>query len=114
MRYFHDPTPILRRTPAPAFLSRDPRGVPMGSDCFLGRLSVVAFIRIQKKLPSLGKRDDSGVEYFGKLADVMSMSPGNDQRQRDATGVHQDVPFASLFFPDPSGSGRSLLAPGAL
>ena len=36
----------------------------------------------------------------------MSIRPGNDQRQRDAMPVHQEMAFASLFFPDPSDSDR--------
>jgi hypothetical protein len=35
------------------------------------------------------------------LTDVMSVGPGNDQRQRDATAVHKDMALASLFSPGP-------------
>jgi hypothetical protein len=43
----------------------------------------------------------------------MSIGPGDDQRQRDAMGVHQDMALASLFFPDLSGSDRPFPGQGA-
>ena len=114
VRRLHDPTPVLRRTPPSALLSYDPWRVASDADLLADRFAVVSFIRIQKPLPSLGKSNDDGVEHCGELADVMSMSPGNDQRQRDATGVHQEMALASLFSPGLSDSDQSLLAREAL
>ncbi len=47
--------------------------------------------------------DDDGVEDRVKALAVMDVGPGHDERQRDATAVHQQMPLAALFFPDPSG-----------
>jgi hypothetical protein len=48
-----------------------------------------------------------------KLTDIMSVSSGHDDRQRDATTVHQQVSLAPIFSPDPSGSARQLAEPAA-
>ena len=58
--------------------------------------------------------DHDRAKHRIELGDVMSIRPGHDERQRDATTVHQQVSLASLFFPDPSGSVRRPLAPWAL
>jgi len=55
--------------------------------------------------------DDNGAEYRIKPLAVVDVGPAHDERQRDATAVHQQVAFASLFSPGPSGSGRQLLVP---
>ena len=114
VRRLHDPTSVLRRTPASALLSCDPWGVAPDTDLLANRFAVISLIRIQEPLSSLRKGDENGVEHCGELADIMSIGPGHDQRQRDATGVHQDVTLASLFSPDLSGSDRLPLARGAL
>ncbi len=57
--------------------------------------------------------DDDSVEHLIKPLAVVDVGPADDERQRDATAVHQQVAFASLFFPGPSGSGRQLLVPRA-
>lgn len=40
------------------------------------------------------------LEHGIELRDIMRIGPGHDERQRDAAGVHQQVAFAPLFFPD--------------
>src|SRR5438477_3521860 len=55
--------------------------------------------------------DHDGAEYLVDSLAVIHVGRGHDERQRDATAVHQQVAFASFFFPDPSGSARPLLAP---
>lgn len=55
--------------------------------------------------------DDNGAEHRIKPLAVVDVGPAHDERQRDATAVHQQVAFASLFSPGPSGSGRQLLVP---
>jgi len=45
---------------------------------------------------------------------VMSIGSGHDERERDATGVHQEMPLASFFSPDPWGCSRQLLVPVGL
>ena len=57
--------------------------------------------------------DHDCAKHLIELSDVMSIRPGHDERQRDATAVHQQVSLAPLFFPDPSGWVRRPLAPVA-
>ena len=57
--------------------------------------------------------DHDGFENHVELRDVMSIGSCHDERQRDATAVHQQVALAPLFFPDPSGCAPQPLAPGA-
>jgi hypothetical protein len=98
---FHDPASVLWRTPASALLSRDSRGVAMPGDLITGGFAVISLIRIQESLPSSGKDNDNPGEQSDKLSDVMSIGPCNDQRQRDATPVHQYVALGSFFSPGP-------------
>ena len=60
----------------------------MGRYLLASRFTVISLIRIQEPLFSLRKGHDGSFEYRGELADVMSVGPGDDQRQRDATAVH--------------------------
>ena len=57
--------------------------------------------------------DHDGFQHSIELRDVMLIGPGHDERQRDATAVHQQVALAPLFFPDRSGCVRPPLAPVA-
>ena len=57
--------------------------------------------------------DHDGLQHGIELRDVMLVGPGHDERQRDATAVHQQMSLAALFFPDPSGWVRPPLAPAA-
>lgn len=107
------PTAILRWTPSPALLSHDPRRVTTDDDLLASWLPVIPLIRIQEPR-SLGKGNDDGVEHCGELADIMTIGPGDDQRQRDATAVHQDVALASFFSPGLSDSDQLFPAPGVL
>jgi hypothetical protein len=109
VRRLHDPASVLRRASSSALLSCDPWRVASDAYLLTNGLAIVSLIRIQELLRSLGKGNDDGIEHGHQLTDVMSMCSGNDQRQRDATGVHQYMPFAALFFPGLSGSDQSLL-----
>ena len=111
---FHNPASVLWRTSASALLSRDSRGVAMPADLITGRFAVISLIRIQESLSSSGKGNHDPGEQSGKLSDVMSIGPCNDQRQRDATPVHQYVALGSFFSPGPSDSARLLPAQGEL
>ena len=108
VRRLHDPTPVLRRTSSSTLLPCDPWGVSPSSDLLANRFAVISLIRIQEPQSSLGKRNDDGIKDCGELTYVMSMGPGDDQRQRDAMAVHQEMTLASLFFPGLSGSDRLL------
>ena len=57
--------------------------------------------------------DHDGLQHCVELRDVMLVRSGHDERQRDATAVHQQVTLAPLFFPDPSGWDRQTLAQAA-
>ena len=109
-----DPTTVLWWTPASALLSCDPWSVTPDADLVANRFSVISLIRIQESPSSLRKGNHDGIEHCGELANVMSMGPADDQRQRDATGVHQDVTLASLFSPGLSGLDQLLPARGVL
>jgi hypothetical protein len=89
MSPFNDPTSVLRGTPSCALLPCDPWDISPGAELFASWLAVVSLIRIQESLPSFGKGNDNGIEHCGELTDIMSIGPGNDQRQRDAMPVHQ-------------------------
>jgi len=113
MRRFHDPASILRRTPASSLLSCDSWSITPDANLFSDGFTVISLIRIQETLRSLRKSDDDGIEHGGELTDVMSIRPGDDQRQRDATCVHQEMALASFFSPGLSDSDPLLLLPAA-
>src|SRR2546428_8632984 len=45
--------------------------------------------------------DHESAEYLVDSLAVIHVGRGHDERQRDATAVHQQVAFASFFSPDP-------------
>lgn len=108
MSRLDDPASVLGRPAGFSFLRGDPGNVPSRSDLLLSGVSAVSLIRIQEPLP-FGKRNNDRIQNCGELTDIMSIRPGNDQRQRDAMPVHEDMAFASLFFPGLSDSDRSHL-----
>lgn len=57
--------------------------------------------------------DHHGREHRVEPFAVIDIGAGHDERQRDAMAAHQQVAFAPLSLPDPSGSGRRLPGPGA-
>ena len=57
--------------------------------------------------------DHDGLQHLLELCDVMLIGPGHDERQRDATAVHQQVALAPFFFPDRSGWAPPPVAPRA-
>lgn len=58
--------------------------------------------------------DHGAGEHRIELLAVMYVGPCHDERQRDATAVHQQVALAAFFFPDPSGCGPPTPGPAAL
>jgi hypothetical protein len=62
----------------------DVRDVFSFFDSPLCRVAGVTLVGAQV-LPSVGTLDDDLVEHQFQLADVMSMGPGYDDRQRDST-----------------------------
>jgi len=51
------------------------------------------------------------IKQWFKLGHIMSIRAAYDERQRDATLVHQQAYFASIFFPDPWDSAPRPPAP---
>jgi hypothetical protein len=54
------------------------------------------------------------IQYRFKLGYIVVVGPGDHQRQRRPRAVHQQMPFAPVFFPGPWGSFPPLPAPSAL
>lgn len=91
--------------------------VPMRLDDFQCRLASIPRIRTEMLATSNGgdlSLNLDGVEHRADLRHVMHIGPGHDERQGDATPVHQQMALAAFFSPDPSGWGRRLPAPSAL
>jgi len=110
---FHNPAPVLRGPAALPFLACNPGRVTTGSDLLLCGFPIISLIRIQESFLCFGKRDNDRIQHCPELADVMSVGPGNDQRQRDAMPVHQQVSLAPFFSPGPSGWTQRLRCPWA-
>src|SRR5574337_82168 len=119
MGNLHDPPsrPLLGVAPLElGFLAaaNDVRDVAVGLDDAKVLGAAVACIGA-KVLAASDRRafafDDNGIEHLVESFAVIDVGRGHDERQRDATAVHQQVAFAALFSPDPSGSGRRLPAP---
>jgi len=92
----------------------DMRDVAMRSDD-LHRLGASVACICTQVLAAPGWRsptlDHDRTEHLVDPLAIIDVGPGHDDRQRDATPVHQQVTLASLFFPDPSGWAQRLLAP---
>ena len=116
-----DPAPRLLRWVSPLGVglraaTHDVRDVAVRLDDPERGPAAIAVVRAQVLAASNAGRlalDHDGPQHLIELGDVMSIGPGHDERQRDATAVHQQVSLASLFFPDPSGWVPQPLAPGA-
>ena len=122
MTHFNDPAPRLLFGVSPlavGFLASidDMVDVAVSGDDFQCGFATVPGIGAQVLAAPQAWRwpfDHDGLQHGIELGDVMRVGPGHDDRQRDATTVHQQVTFAAFFSPDQSDSGRPLLAPGAL
>ena len=95
--------------------THDVRDVAMRLDDLQRRSAPIARVGAQVLAASNARRlalDHDGLKHHVDLRHVMLIRPGHDERQRDATAVHQQVSLAPLFFPDPSGCALRSLAPG--
>ena len=84
---------------------------------FQSRRAGVACVGTQVLAPPLrwlGALDHNRLQHGPQLRDVMPVGSGHDERQRDATTVHQQMTFAAIFFPDPLGWDQRLTEPAAL
>ncbi len=92
----------------------DARNIAMAQDDFHRRLSSIARVGAQMLVAPVWRRlalDHNGLKHCIDLGDVVLIGSGHDERQRDATSVHQEVSLAPFFFPDLSDCGRPLLVP---
>ncbi len=86
----------------------DVRDVIPFFDNFLSWLAGITFICAKVLDNIIGTVNHDLIEHSLKLADVMSVCPCYDYRQRDATAVHEDMALAAFFSPDPLDFGRQL------
>lgn len=80
------------------------RDVAMCQEGFHRRRSAVTGIRAQVFRTTLRREwpfDLHGIEHGLQLRHIMSMRPGHDERQRDATTVDQQMALTPIFSPDP-------------
>ena len=92
------------------------RDVAVRQDHLHRLVATVARIGAQVFVTALfgrGFLDDDGLKHRLDLRHIVHVGPGDDQRQRDATPVHQQVALAPIFFPDPWGWAPQLPVPGA-
>jgi len=109
---FNDPAAVLRGAATFALLPADPRSIAASNDGLLCGLPVISAISIEEGADfALGLDHDERVENGTELGNVMPICSGHDQRQRDATPVHQQMTLAAFFSPDPSGSVLPLQFP---
>ena len=121
MTNLDNPTPrLLRRISslglglrAATFDVRDVAGRYDDRQCRRAAISVVRAQVLSASNARRLARDQDALQHLFALRDVMFVRPGHDERQRDATAVHQPVPLAPPFFLDPSGWVRGTVAPGA-
>jgi len=117
VRDFDDPAPrALALRPLGAFLAAGPhmRGVVPRDHVLPRRGADETGVGAQVLLGTWCNRwprDHHRVESGHQLGDVISIGRGHDDRQRDATGVHQQHSLASIFFPGRWGWARPTLAP---
>jgi len=119
VRNFDDPAPrAFALRPVAAFLAAGPhmRGVVPRDHVLPGHGADETGVGTQVLAGAgrhRGSRDHHRVERGHQLGDVISIGRGHDDRQRDATGVHQQHSLASIFFPGRWGWARPTLVPAA-
>jgi hypothetical protein len=75
----------------------------------VSRFTVIAFAgakMLRLVCRWLWSLNDNVIQYCFQLSYIMPISPGDDDRQRDATLFYQHMAFASFFSPCPSGSDQ--------
>ena len=90
------------------------RDVAMVQDDLHCRFASIACVGTQVLVAPLWRclaTDHDGLKHRIDLGDIVLIGPGHDDRQRDATPVHQQMSLAPIFFPDRSDFGRPLLVP---
>lgn len=82
--------------------------------CWFSGVTSVGTQVFVSPLGRLDSLDHDAIKYGLQLRDVMPVGSCHDERQRDATTVHQQMTFAAIFFPDPLGWGQRLTEPMVL
>jgi len=113
MRCFHNPSAGLEFWIVFLFLNFFPTLLDVWDvitlfDNFLGWLTRITFICAKVLHNVIRTVDHDLIEHNLKLANVMSVCPCYDYRQRDATAVHEDMALAAFFSPDPLDFGQQL------
>lgn len=83
-------------------------------DLLVRRLTSIGSIGAQALHRPLGSHEDDGIQGRRQQFDIMHVGPAGDKRERDATPVHEQAAFASIFFPDPWGWPPRIPVPAAL
>ncbi len=78
VRRFNDPPSVLWRTAPPPFLAADPGSVPLVSNDLMGRISIVTFVSIEKRVRAGRERQNDCIEDRFKLSDIMPVGSGYD------------------------------------
>ena len=78
--------------------------------CWFALVSSVGAQMLRFPLAGRGAFADDAVQSRGKQLHVMLVGPADDERQRDATRVHQQTALAPIFSPCRWGSAPHILA----
>ncbi len=122
MAYLNDPSPCFLLRIAPFEFSFCPTvddmsdvstvlDSPKTGDVTIPGISTEMFVSAKRWIIPL---DGDGIEHFFEAFMIIDIGSGHDDRQRDATTVHQEVALASFFSPDPSGWDQRPLEPKGL
>ena len=119
--HLDNPAPCLLLGVSFEFISFLPSSFDMGDVAMLLNdlergCSCVTSVSTQMLVPSdgwVGTIDHDGIKHCLNLRHIMPIGSCHDERQRDATPVHQQVKLASFFPPDRSDWVRLAAAPTA-
>ena len=86
-------------------------------NCLQGGCSCISCVSTQMLVSpdrQTGSLNHDGIRHRRQLRHIMPIGSGHDERQRDATTVHQQMALAPIFSPDPSGWVQRFAVPVAL
>ena len=117
MAQFHDPATRLERAIfGLAFDFLAARTNVRDVSRLLDDLLFAHVTRIQTEIlrrPVLSDLNHFGLKKLRQFGAVVTIGGADDDRQRDAMFVDQQMTFAPFFSPDPSGWDRPIRGPGA-
>ena len=76
------------------------RNIAMIPHDFFGFFTGISCVRAKMLFGMSSRFSDSIFQNLVHLCDIMPISSGYDDRQRDATLVDKNMSFGSIFFPD--------------